>query len=89
MKRVIKGINPKTVVCIDQWDRTKLYFCKTNSGLYKLHCVDHKWGFINLLSIMGASTGWQEDVLKAFKFQIEVGDVFEFDNLKEAMEELL
>lgn len=90
MKRVIRGTKePETVVHVDKFDEHKIYFSKTSTGLYKLQNIRSYWMFVDLACSFGGSNGSHTGAIEAIKYQLEANEVFEFDTLKEAMEELL
>lgn len=90
MRKVIRGTaGLEKVVYVDEFDSDKTYFCRTSTGLYKLHCVSSYWAFLNLENSIGTSAGCFSGVTDAIKYQMEYGNVYEFDTLKEAMEEML
>ncbi len=89
MKKVILNYKPETTVSINKFDKYKLYFSKTSTGLYKLQEINSKWVFIRLIGSIGTSNDSYNKVSDALKYQIGINDVYEFDNLEEAMKELL
>ena len=89
MKKVVKQKQVHEITTIGNFDANKLYFCKTFTGLHKLHKINLLWTFVSMDNSQTTSTGCYSEVTIAIEDQMQFGDVYEFDTLEEAMREML